>query len=252
MANIKTVKRYNDTVEIEFNEDRHIYKNKDTGETILSVTGATSIVDKSRPLIFWAIGLMRDHLLKLVENSEAIMTEDIIEGSKLHQKKKEEAANKGSEVHDWIEKYITAKLGKGEKPEMPKDEEILNGVLAFLNWEKDHSVKFIDTEKLVYSKKYDYVGLLDCIAEIDGKRSVIDFKTSNGLYNEYRYQVAAYQGADEEETGVKYDGNRWLVRFDKNTAEFEAHELKEFKKDFNTFIACLAVRRRERELSKAA
>ncbi|HPQ42907.1 MAG TPA: hypothetical protein PKZ42_01670 [Syntrophales bacterium] len=251
----KTTKLYKNTVTIDFYEKygrySHIYIKRETNEWPISVTGATSIVDKSRPLIFWAVGLMRDHLLEIVENGKAILSDNILEASKLHQQKKEEAANKGSEVHNWIEQYINSKLKKNtEKPTMPKDEQILNGVLAFLDWEKQHKVKFLATEKLIYSKKHNYVGLMDAKAKIDGRVCVVDFKTSSGLYNEMRYQVAAYQGADEEETGEQYTGNRWLIRFDKNTAEFEAHELADFKKDYKTFIACLEVRRREKELQK--
>jgi hypothetical protein len=252
MTPTKTIKLYKHTVIIDFYEQSHRYIERITGERPLSVTGATGIVDKSRPLIFWAVGLMRDFLTETLNSGKAITTDHILEAANQHTIKKEQAATKGSEVHDWIEQYITAKLKKTDKPEKPQDEQVLNGILAFLNWEREHQVKFLATEKIVYSKKYNFVGLMDCKAMIDGKISVVDFKTSNGIYSEYRYQVAGYRGADEEETGQKYDGNNWLIRFDKNTAEFEAHELKDHKKDYQAFLAALTLKKRERELSKAA
>jgi len=251
MQPTKTTKLYNGEIIIDFYEQRHWYKRRDTDEILVSVTGATSMVDKSRPLIFWAVGLMRDHLLEIVENGQAVLTDHIIEASKLHAQRKEEAAAKGSEVHAWIENYINSKLKKNvQRPAMPKDEQILNGVLAFLNWETEHKVKFLSTEKIVYSRKHNYVGIMDAVAIIDKKRSPIDFKTGNGIYNEMRYQVAAYQAADEEETGEKYDGDKWIIRFDKNTAEFYAQSFAEQNKDFRTFLGALAIKRREKELSK--
>jgi hypothetical protein len=194
---------------------------------------------------------MRDYLLAIAEKGEAhIKIDDIITASKIHQERKEAAATKGTMVHEWIEKYIQAKLAGQPQPELPKDEQILNGALAFMQWENAHNVQFIATEKLVYSKKHDYVGTMDCEAIIDGKRSVVDFKTSSGLYNEMRYQVAAYRGADEEETGKEYDGPNWIIRFDKDTAEFEPHEINEQAKDFKAFLGALALKKRDKELSK--
>lgn len=247
----KSISLYQGEVTIDFYEDRHCYIKRGEKGCLTSVTGATGMIDKSRPLIFWAIGLMRDHLSALAEQQTLITLDHILEASKLHQQKKEEAATKGSQVHAWIEQYINAKLNpENQKPEMPEDEQIVNGVIAFLNWEKDHNVKFVATEKIVYSKKHDYVGLMDCEAIIDGKRSVVDFKTSTGVYNEMRYQVAAYRAADEEETGKKYDGPNWIIRFDKDTAEFEPHEFNEQAKDFKAFLGALALKNREKELSK--
>ena len=251
MQPTKTTKLYNGEIIIDFYEQRHWYKRRDTDEILVSVTGATSMVDKSRPLIFWAVGLMRDHLLEIVENGQAVLTDHIIEASKLHAQRKEEAAAKGSEVHAWIENYINSKLKKNvQRPAMPKDEQILNGVLAFLNWETEHKVRFLSTEKIVYSKKHNYVGLMDTKAKIDRKICAVDFKTSSGIYNEMRYQISAYRSADEEETGIKYDGPNWIIRFDKNTAEFEAYSFDEQANDFKAFLGALAIKRREKELSK--
>jgi hypothetical protein len=51
---------------------------------------------------------------------------------------------------------------------------------------------------------------------VNGKLCLIDIKTSNGLYNTYGIQTAAYVRADEEESGRKYQG-RWLIRLAKET-----------------------------------
>ena len=62
-------------------------------------------------------------------------------------------------------------------------------------------------ECALFSNKYRVAGRVDCIAEYDGKLSIIDFKTStkerNDEYNEnYYIQAAAYAEMFEEQTGT--------------------------------------------------
>lgn len=244
----KVFKLYKGSVEIEFYEAKHWYKHKGERLTIISVTGAVGMVDKSRPLIIWATRLTGDYLRDILATTKAIELEDIDTACKQHQIKKEEAASKGSEVHKWAEEYIL-----GKNPELPKDEKVLNGVTAFLSWVKDHGVKFKESERMIYSKKHDYVGTLDAIAVIAGKTSLIDFKTSNGVYSTMHYQVAGYQLAYEEETGKQLTGPRYIIRFDKDTGDFHVHNLdedeKNYKKDCAAFLASLTLKKREKELS---
>lgn len=248
-------KLYKGTVELDFNEARHMFTVN--GKRILGVTSATGMIDKSRPLIFWAVNLTKaflvDNIGTLIKSTEQEEILTLIEtATKQHQIRKEEAANVGTQVHAWIEQWIKATVKK-EEPKLPSEKnepQVYNGVLAFLKWADEHKVKFVSSERFVYSKKHQYAGIMDCEAVIDGKTSVVDFKTSNGIYNEYRYQVAAYQGAAEEERGKPYTGNKWIVRFGKDDGEFEAQQFDDQDKDFKTFLACLTIKRREQELFK--
>lgn len=256
MAEIKqptqTAELYNGKIIIDFYESSHKYEIRGTKKRLLSVTAATGIIDKSRPLIIWATRLAEDYLCEYLKNGKEITEETIGEACKLHQVKKQEAATIGSSVHEWAEQYIKSSVKGRKELEMPKDEKVLNGVIAFLKWVEEHKIKFLDSEKLVYSKKHDYVGLMDCKFTMGSEKHKIvhcgDFKTSKALYNEYRYQVAAYQEADAEESGEVY-GTKWLMRFDKETGEFEAKEYGEHDKDFKVFLACLAIKKREKELT---
>ena len=244
----KVFKLYKGSVEIEFYEAKHWYKHKGERQTIISVTGAVGMVDKSRPLIIWATRLASDFLKEVLNTGGGISEEVIDLACKQHQIKKEEAASKGTEVHKWAEEYIS-----GKNPELPKDEKVLNGVTAFLSWVKENNIKFKESERMVYSKKHDYVGTLDAVAVIHGKTSLIDFKTSNGVYSTMHYQVAAYQMAYEEETGKELSGPRYIIRFDKDTGDFHVVNLdedeKNYKKDCAAFLAALTLKRREKELS---
>ena len=124
-----------------------------------------------------------------------------------------------------------------------------NGVNAFLDFVNTHQVKFFESEKKVYSRKHGYTGTLDAEGIIDNQLCIIDFKTSNGIYDEYRFQVAAYLEARKEETGNKY-GAYWIARFGKETPDFETVRvpIKEHKDDLKAFLGALAIRRRLKAL----
>ena len=97
---------------MEFDEARHLFTAN--GDKVISVTACTSVIDKSGPLIYWAVGLARDFLLGnikgLVKDTKG---DDIVklieEASKQHRIKKQEAADVGTQVHKWVELFIKAK-----------------------------------------------------------------------------------------------------------------------------------------------
>ena len=233
-------------IELCFDEKRHRFTID--GRQILSVTAATSMVDKSASLVPWAVGLARDYLAdKWKENLNADEWNILIlEACRQHQIVKEKGGSVGKDVHKWAEQFL-----QGKEPPMPVDEQVRKGVEAFLKWIEQAKVKVIETEKHVYSARYDYAGITDLIAEIDGRLAVVDFKTSKGLYNDYLYQVAAYEVAYREMTGSKVK-DVWLVRFDKNTGEFDPHLIDKFENanNWGAFHACLVLKRRELELKK--
>lgn len=253
----KEISLYNGKINIGFWENQHRYSliinGKPERTWLLSVTAATGMIDKSRVLMKWATNLAKekmiediDEIKKLLPTSGSSVRNKLVEiienACNLYNVKREEAATKGSAAHSWIESYIN-----GEKPAMPEDENVIASINAFLDWEKQHKVKWLETEQIVYSKKYGYVGLFDALAVIDRKTVLIDFKTSKGVYNDYKYQISAYRAAYEEETGKKLSGNSLIVRFDKETAEFEVHECTAHDKDFKAFLGALAIKVREKE-----
>lgn len=228
----------------------HIYKHED-GTKIISVTEATGMVNKPR-LLDWAIRVMRERLIDMRQTGAAITIPAIIEASNLHADIRQEAADKGKLIHSWCEQYIKYFLKENKtKPDMPEDEQVINGTLAFMKWERDHKVKWLAAERVVYSRAHDYAGRMDAKAMVDSKRCSVDFKSGKGVYNEHRYQVAGYQQADTEETGDKYTGDKWLLRFDKFTGEFEAHQYGEHEEDFKSFLAALQLKRRDNQLNPA-
>lgn len=186
-----------------------------------SVTGILGMYDKSGALLPWAVELSVNYLRDIFLEKKAFSEEDFLEAEEQHTKKKVEAATIGSYVHDWIEHYIN-----GENPDMPEQREAQIGVNAFLEWITENKVKFLSVERAVYSRRHDFIGKMDIEAKVNGKLALIDIKTSNGIYNTYSMQTAAYVKADEEESGRKYHG-RWIIRLAKETEkEYDARMAK--------------------------
>lgn len=226
MADFQIFALYNGKVEVKFFPESHIYMVN--GKRKTGVTTFLGIIDKSNALVIWATELFRDFLIEKLSNG-GIEESHLWEGCDLHAVRKQQAADLGKEIHEWCEKYIKHNLkikGYEKMPEMPEKPEVQIGVMAFLDWEKEHKVKFISSERVVYSKKHDFIGTMDIEAKIDGKLCLVDLKSSNGLYNTVRLQTAAYVLADEEESKRKYKG-RWAIRLAKETKqEYDARMAK--------------------------
>jgi len=271
---MEEIKLYNGTISITFEERDwngkkiHIYKN-DKGERIESNTGATGIIDKSTPLMWWATKLMG---LYLSQNYlDKPITQEVIETAKKRWRDaKEEAADLGSDIHKWIDQWINLK----KIPSMPENSKVLNGVNAFLKWFKENKVEFIANERIVYSKKHNVIGKLDAISydTDDNFLALDDFKSSNGVYPEMVLQTAGYLMMIEEE--IKYllsipfksikkendkrlvelykelggFGKRRILRFGKDDGEFEVKEFSDHKKDIKGFIAAFHLKTRVKEL----
>ncbi len=241
---LKEIELYKGDVKIHFDDERHIFYGIN-GKPLLSVTGATGVVDKSGALMGWVAKMMGLYLLSEKAKGNEIITEELVDSAKKEYRRiKLEAADIGTEIHEWVHLKIT-----GKNPEIPENEKVVNGITAFLKFQKEHNLKWIESERIVYSKKHKFAGILDAIAEEDGKLTLVDFKSSTGIYDEMLFQVAAYQIAYEEETGKKID-KKLIIRFGKEDGEFEFKELENGDKDKKAFLACLALKERLKELEK--
>ena len=242
----KVISLYNGSIKIEYFDRYHQYFVN--GRKSIGVTTVTGVIDKSRVLIYWAINLSKNYLLEVAQKGQ-ITAEHIETASKLHAQRKEEAAALGTQVHKWAEDYIGAKISKRIDIALPTDERVLNGVLAFLKWVKEHKVKFLESERVIYSKKHKYIGTMDCVFTMGEEKHKIkhvgDFKTSKGVYDEMIFQVTAYEEAYKEETKAKF-GDKFILRFDKETAEFEPHVIpkEDHKDDLAAFVGLLTAKKR--------
>ena len=123
------------------------------------------------------------------------------------------AANRGTSVHHMCEDYLNNDFDeeKHKKKFLP---------YVLFNQLKESVLQKVDNiyaqECGLYSDKYEVAGRVDCIAEYDGKLSIIDFKTSSKErsddWNEsYYIQASAYAEMFEERTGIEINQVAILV-----------------------------------------
>lgn len=229
---------YNNTVDITFDTMKHQYSVD--GKVIPGCTTVLGIMAKPA-LLYWAANMASDYWK---DNIKPGIPLDEIEidslwnrAKRAHTQKKVDSAALGSFVHKWCEEHI-----KGLNPELPVNEQMRGAVERFLKWESEHKVKFLLSEQLVYSKECGYAGTTDFICEIDGKMWLGDIKTSNGIYDEYFAQTAAYLYARTEEFPSEVYEGVVIVRVGKEDGEVEVARktTTELRPYYELFINCLS------------
>ena len=137
------------------------------------------------------------------------------------------AARRGKSFHTLVEQYI-----KGETPSI---RDVLPlGLFKLLKPYIDQIDNIHLLEAIMYSKKLTIAGQVDCVAEYNGKLSVIDFKTANKARQEawienYFLQPTAYAHMYEETFGKPIEQIVILIAsedgttqaFIKNKADYE-------------------------------
>ena len=229
-----------ESVDLAFNEAKHQYSVE--GNYVPAVTSILdSTIAKQRFLMPWAVKMGAEWFESNCEpftQGERSVKEMIDGIKKAYKHKSSGAIALGKVVHEWCEQAILWKLGEAEPPAVPEDELASNSINAFREWVKMNDVEWIAAEKRVYSRKHNYAGTADAVARVNGEFSVIDFKTSNRIYDEYYLQIAAYGYCMEDIYGEKVEAG-YILRFDKESGRFEASKSTDMDIDFITFCGLL-------------
>jgi hypothetical protein len=162
---------------------RVIYKNENKKQ-VPSVTTILNILSKP--------ALYRWHNIKGLEGVDTSIYVD-------------ELALIGTLSHYRVECYLTNQKPdfaqfNATQEQIDKSEECAN---KFFEWENCQA-EFVPiaSELQLVSEKHQFGGTCDCIAVLNGKLTLIDFKTCNAIYDEARQQVAAYKEQINENFGV--------------------------------------------------
>jgi len=217
---------YNDTVVIDFYPTSHRYKlisvdGVEVGQWIASPSAVVGKLDKSPQLMSWAVRMFEERMLEHMRDGAQFTRDDVVAmlniAKNAYNERKQEAADVGSVVHDFAEHNRTDINEVEQFNELSDTDKVLatQGVAAFNEWKSEVNPKFISSEFRIYSKRHNFVGQCDALAEIDGKLYIVDYKTSKGVYTSQVYQIAAYMKAYEEMTGQKVHGAK-IVNFTKD------------------------------------
>jgi hypothetical protein len=160
-----------------------------SGKKLHRVTSILGLLDKPA-LVPWAANMACDYILQEIagkEPKEYNIHSIIEQARKNYRKVSKAAADIGTLVHEAIKYYL--KTGKEPLNLTDKAE---TAFIAFLEWKDTVKLKMLEQEITVYDSLEMYAGTFDMVAEVDGKKTLIDFKAAKAIYPEYRYQIAAY------------------------------------------------------------
>jgi len=149
---------------------------------------------------------------------------------------RDKAAEAGGIAHDMIEAHI---LKKPFPDCMQHPEELQkkarNAFEQYLEWRGQTSIEILETETPYVSEAHQFGGTIDALGrDAKGRTILLDWKTSNAVYQDYLIQLAAYALLLEECTVHRPQGFH-LLRISKESADFAHHffgELEEAKRAF--------------------
>jgi len=135
------------------------------------------------------------------------------------------AADIGTAAHDMIERDINAD---------PQVSDIIGHYClesggadrakrcygAYLRWKEKRNPTIDVVEAQLVHPAHGYGGTIDAIGTIEGQRFLLDWKTSNGIYDETAMQLAAYRELWRSNTGEDIK-HALVLRMDKATGKYE-------------------------------
>lgn len=137
----------------------------------------------------------------------------------------QQAADYGTLAHAWIEAHLNGKQADfGVLPDPAK-----RAIDTFVEWEKQHDVKVVETEKTFYGCEFNVAGTADLVAYIDGELTLMDHKTAKGIYWNYIIQCWSYCLCDEAQNGDRLYKQTAIGRWGKDgVSEFKIYKRRDF------------------------
>lgn len=213
--------------------------------TILQAIGKPALVNwaakvEREMVLEVSAGLYKDARPGMSEAAWITSMQSRLTKAKAHQKELAKAGDIGKQAHAWIEWQLKAHMLIEPGPPPVISDAARWAVMAWEDWSKSVDFKPVFVEQVVYSEKYNYAGTLDLLAEVNGKLTVLDWKTGKAVYPEAHLQNAAYRQAIRE-MGHGDPVQGIIVRLPKveTDPEFEAVEALPEPECFDIFLHIL-------------
>ena len=186
-----------------------------TGKLMPSITNCINVFNKK--LEGYATYMMRLELQEALAEGVSLTMRDIYTSTTRYIRHRDQAAERGTRVHKFIEDFIDAGYAKMTTEQLRHftpytDLEAYDAILenhdktgdlgyvdAFFSFFYDHRPDFTHQEVTVYGATNDqlmYAGTTDFIATVNGKTVVGDWKTSKTMSLTVAHQLAAVVYAD--------------------------------------------------------
>ena len=147
-------------------------------------------------------------------------------------KVKQESADFGKTVHELIRVVLD-----GGTVDYDKTDAVVGGCLkSFEEWVRLVEFQPLLTEQTVHSKVHGFAGTLDALGLVYGIPTLIDWKTSSGVYDEMKLQIAAYDVAVKE-MALGTPLMHLIVRLDKKTRRCHPQAVQVGAEAFGAFLS---------------
>ena len=153
------------------------------------------------------------------------------------------ASNRGTKVHKICENYLNNEEDYARTNPAHIHKTMPDTIAMFKSLQPllDEHVNNIHALEIpLYSHYLKVAGRVDCIAEYDGKLSIIDFKTSSKLKEEswikgYFMQCSAYAVMYEERTGIPVSQIVIMIAVDSEHPQVFIKKRNDYIKDFISY-----------------
>jgi len=202
-----------------------VYKTSD-GEKVPSVTTILGVLAKPA-LIEWAYQC-------------GLKGED-------YRKVRDDAASVGTLAHLMIMHHL-----RGTKPDLSEFssqdiERAENCLIKYWDWEKGHKIEPLLIEDSLVSEINGYGGTIDFFGLVDDVPTLVDFKTGKKIYDEFLYQLAAY-----DRLLIEFSYNAKVIkilRIGRDAEEgFEEMTAGNLDKQWDIFWACKKIYETKKEI----
>lgn len=232
-----------DKIRFTFDEKLHLYTLD--GKPLTGCTTVLGVIGNGQgALIQWAANMAIGYIK---DNYKGQLTEELLKEAKFaHRKKKEDAGQKGIDVHAVLEGRIKEAIKESngfiQGHELNEEKQVSN----FIDWALSKNIKFLLSEERVFSEKHWTGGTVDFVCEIEGKKYVGDIKTSSGIYDRIPLaQTAAYRMMLEEMGHKDFFGSI-VINIKKNGSfdqEKDIYYSQDYQQDLRLFLGALEVYR---------
>jgi hypothetical protein len=232
-------------------KDKQCPKCKGEGFKMLRTPAVSTILaELNKPaLVQWAANMGADRAIAMMEeragdDAGALVYRsefDTLRGAiaNAHLELKDEAANVGTAVHEWITDNIANILDI----RLPEDPALRPACEAFVEWWRESGFVVAGAELIVVDVKERYAGRFDLLVR-DGQSRlwVLDIKTSNSIYVEHVLQCSAYATAIRQQYLESIAGTVvvWCHK-EGRPVRTVVRTAREYRRDFRVFQALLGI-----------
>lgn len=228
-----------------FDKKRHVYTLN--GKPLTGTTTVLGIISKGDGLIQWSANMAVDYIKSKVfeVDVDTLYNKVCEEARKAWVTTRDSAGKSGTDVHEVIEGIIKRAIALDGfiQPVEASFHTDSAQVSQFIKWAVEGNIRFLESEKMIYSKEHWLAGTVDFVFEKNGEVYVGDLKTAKAIYPTNFWQVSAYQMMLQEMGLYPKIKGFCIVRVGKD-GSFEVAENYSYDDNISGFLSALNIYRK--------